>query len=174
MSQTFAPPSLNRAGGKSPAVAARELLASHWNGVLPVRPEELARKVGLTIRNKSSVFTDEDYPYSGHFLRNEGVIEVNIDEGVLRQRFTLAHELGHFALGHQDSPRDMSANFSSAQSTPIERAANQFAAELLMPAEAVSKVVRSGMFKSIDELAEAFQVSKVAMTYRVNNLGLLV
>ncbi len=174
MSQTFAPPSLNRAGGKSPAAAARELLASHWNGVLPVRPEEIARKVGLTIKNISSVFADEDYPFSGHFLRDKMVIEVNIDEGVLRQRFTLAHELGHWALGHEDAPRDISTNFSSAQSSPMERAANQFAAELLMPANAVAKLVRSGQFSSVDDLATAFQVSKVAMTYRVNNLGLSV
>jgi Zn-dependent peptidase ImmA (M78 family) len=139
-----------------------------------VRPDDIARRAGLTIRNKSPQFTNEDYPYSGHFLKNEGVIEVNTDEGLLRQRFTLAHELGHFALGHEDAPRDMSTSFSAGQVSHIERAANQFAAELLMPADAVAKLVRSGKFKTIEDLAQAFQVSKVAMTYRVNNLGLLV
>lgn len=161
------------AAAVSPSAAARQLLAKHWDGSLPVDPFKLAKLEGLTVRCRG-MFDDEPYPYSGHFLRTQGVIEFNGDEAPVRQRFTMAHELGHYALGHEDAPRDSVASFNSRQNSPMERAANQFAAELLMPAKAVATLVQSGKFKTVDDLAKAFDVSKVAMTYRINNLGLPV
>ncbi|MGX5649543.1 ImmA/IrrE family metallo-endopeptidase [Hydrogenophaga borbori] len=155
----------------TPAAAARRLLAKHWDGRLPVVPEQIATAEGLRVE-RLGLF--EDYEFSGEFLKSQRLIYVNEREPMVRQRFTLAHELGHYALGHENSPRDTSAEFSSRTGDPKERAANQFAAELLMPAEAVAKLVQSGRFGSVDELAKAFNVSKVAMTYRINNLGLLV
>ncbi|WP_177133633.1 ImmA/IrrE family metallo-endopeptidase [Hydrogenophaga aromaticivorans] len=155
----------------TPAAAARALLEKHWNGRLPVDPAAIAIAEGIKVE-RLGVF--EDFPYSGEFLREQGVIRVNEWEAQVRQRFTLAHELGHYALGHDDAPRDFAEAFSSKASAPIERAANQFAAELLMPASAVAKLVQTGIFKTVDDLAKAFNVSKVAMTYRINNLGLFV
>lgn len=155
----------------SPAAHARAVLTQAWNGKLPVDPSAIATGLGLNVVYKS-IF--DGYQYSGHFTRESMEIAVNGGEPPVRQRFTLAHELGHFVLGHQNAPRDSAASFSSHAGSSIEREANQFAAELLMPSDAVAKAVRSGQFKSVDELAKAFGVSKVAMTYRVNNLGLLV
>lgn len=40
-----------------------------------------------------------------------------------------------------------------------------------MPEGAVKQVVQSGRFNTLDELATLFDVSKVAMSYRMNNLG---
>lgn len=169
-SEAFAYPLPARAA-ISPAAAARALLDKHWDGRLPVDLVAIAEAEGLRIERLGFL---EDFPFSGEYLRAEGVIRINEGESSVRQRFTLAHELGHYALGHADAPRDTAEAFSSRASDPRERAANQFAAELLMPATAVTKLVRSGMFKTLDELARAFRVSKVAMTYRINNLGLLV
>lgn len=155
----------------SPVVAARALLARRWDGTLPVDPEAIAKAEGLTVE-RLGVF--DEFPFSGEFIREKKLIRVSADEASVRQRFTLAHELGHYALGHPNAPRDSVEMFSARTQSPIERAANQFAAELLMPADAIAKVVRSGLFKTVDDLAIAFSVSKVAMTYRINNLGLLV
>lgn len=157
----------------SPATEAKKMLSQFWSGTLPVDPMEIAEKAGLQLRVRSS-FDDEPYPFSGHFSRDEGLIEVNGDEPRVRRRFTVAHELGHYALNHKDAPRDPPSAFTSAHASPLERAANQFAAELLMPGTVLKKLVQTGQYKTVDELARAFDVSKVAMTYRINNLGLFV
>jgi Zn-dependent peptidase ImmA (M78 family) len=155
----------------SPAVAARALLSKHWDGRLPVDLDAIATAEGLIVQ-RLGLF--EEFDVSGEYLKTAREIRVNERESRVRQRFTLAHELGHYALGHEDAPRDTLEAFSSRAVDPQERAANQFAAELLMPSSAVAKLVQSGSFKSVDELAKAFNVSNVAMTYRINNLGLLV
>lgn len=116
---------------------------------------------------------------SGYFVRQDPVhrgpaIYFNASDSLVRRRFTVAHELGHMVLGHRDAPRDGPDAFRSGTRDPIERAANQFAAELLMPAEAVRRAVVSGRFASLEELASAFRVSPAAMNYRVTNLQLSV
>ncbi|CAN7366534.1 ImmA/IrrE family metallo-endopeptidase [Acidovorax sp. LjRoot117] len=150
----------------SPASAARMMLAGHWDQRLPVDPEALAGRVGLRVNPLPATA-----PYSGWFDDARRTIEYKQSEARVRRRFTIAHELGHFALGHGPRPRDTPAVFSSRVSDPKEREANQFAAELLMPEGAVKQVVQSGRFNTLDELATLFDVSKVAMSYRMNNLG---
>jgi Zn-dependent peptidase ImmA (M78 family) len=51
-----------------------------------------------------------------------------------------------------------------------EREANEFAADLLMPAAMVRR--HAGAVASPRDLAEAFEVSPIAMSYRLQNLGL--
>jgi Zn-dependent peptidase ImmA (M78 family) len=117
--------------------------------------------------------------YSGHFFSADDVqnqsgapaIIFNTDDSSARQRFTIAHELGHFVLGHGTSPRDTSNVFSSSAGNPIERAANQFAAHLLMPADAIRMMISQG-HSSTDALAKIFGVSTAAMSYHLVNLGL--
>lgn len=150
----------------SPAVAAQSMLSQHWDERLPVDPRFLARQVGLVTR------ATPHSRYSGWFDPDQCLIEYNGNEAPVRQRFTIAHELGHYALQHGPRPRDTAESFSSRNSDPLERAANQFAAELLMPADAVRQIVNSGRFATLDDIAKVFKVSKVAMSYRMTNLGL--
>lgn len=145
-----------------------------WDGDLPVNPGEIANNLGLRVVPCGG--PGKSYPYSGYFYRDaegNGVVEYNRGDSPVRRRFTVAHEIGHFVLGHQDSPRDDPDNYRTSVQSPQERAANQFAAELLMPAEELRKLVQSGQVRSIDELAGFFGVSKVAMGYRLANLELL-
>ena len=60
-------------------------------------------------------------------LGGRPVIFYNQCRSLCRQRFTVAHELGHLALGHAVAPE-------GRPDPPAERAANAFAAELLSPA----------------------------------------
>ncbi|MGY3230093.1 Zn-dependent peptidase ImmA (M78 family) [Luteibacter sp. HA06] len=55
----------------------------------------------------------------------------------------------------------------------MEREADQFAAELLMPADDVKQKIAAGE-TSLSALAAQFGVSALAMKYRVQNLGYLV
>lgn len=155
----------------APVTAAAEVLRTRWNRYLPVRVDLIAQQMGVRLNPTQGA------PYSGHFYSaadtpfGAPLIEFNTSDSAARQRFTIAHELGHYILGHGTSPRDYPNVFSSAPANPNERAANQFAAELLMPAEAVQLMLNRG-YRSIDELANIFGVSSAAMGYRMINLGL--
>lgn len=152
--------------------AARELLARHWDGRLPVDPVQIATAAGLAVYGRGGP-DDAPYPYSGYYRVHQGrpSIEFNVLEAPVRQRFTVAHELGHHALGHENAPRD-SGNFPSS-GDPRERLANRFAAELLMPAALLAQQLQHGTAANVQTLAQRFGVSQDAMGYRLLNLGLL-
>lgn len=104
------------------------------------------------------------------------LIAVHEGHHLHRQRFTIAHELGHIVMGHLDAFHlDLSVPPSQSGEPPNynwlhERAANDFAANLLMPVD----FVRSAFRETNDEhqLAERFNVSELAMSFRLANLGL--
>jgi Zn-dependent peptidase ImmA (M78 family) len=115
---------------------------------------------------------------SGILVKEKGrpVILVNNADSARRQRFTIAHEIGHFVLEEHDRMIiDSAESFAmaardSAASTGIyfnEIQANRFAAELLMAEELVKE--ESGPFteEKVVELAELYGVSQQAMTYRL-------
>jgi transcriptional regulator with XRE-family HTH domain len=93
-----------------------------------------------------------------------------------RRRFTLAHELGHYLLRHSASfhldffDAGGSAGDAPGYNWQHERAANEFAANLLMPADKVRRA--ASRISDIDELAAAFDVSRQAMAFRLAALGL--
>jgi len=101
------------------------------------------------------------------------VISYNVLDPTLRQRFTIAHELGHYALQHGARFRDSTQSFSLANYDPVEAAANKFAAELLMPAAVVNGLINKRNITDFNTLAQLFNVSSVAMKYRLKNLGWL-
>ncbi len=152
--------------------AAQELLQRYWDHRLPIDPIKVATAAGISVYGRGG-FGDSNYPYSGYYKKYDGIpsIEYNISEAPVRQRFTVAHELGHYALGHEDAPRD-AGNFQSSGDSR-ERQANKFAAELLMPKTLVIHYFQSGIASSVEELANIFGVSKDAMGFRLINLGLL-
>ena len=152
--------------------AAQELLSRYWDRQLPVDPVKIASALGIAVYGRGG-WGDQNYPFSGYYTQFNGVpsIEYNVTEASVRQRFTVAHELGHFALGHEDAPRD-AGNFQSS-GDPRERLANRFAAELIMPASLITHYYQSGLVSSVEVLASIFGVSKDAIGYRLINLGLV-
>jgi len=152
----------------------------------PINVKEIAESMGVHVQS-----SDTKDNVSGFLYRdtNTGaVIGVNSDQNENRQRFTIAHELGHFLL-HEGEPFFIDDNFfkinlrdnkSSKGSDTIEIEANYFAAELLMPRLILEKKLES--IKNIDvindeensplsEIATSLGVSKQALTYRLANLG---
>ena len=97
------------------------------------------------------------------------VIFVDQDEPAYRQRFTAAHELGHFVL-HKDSIGDrVEDNYllrSEGMTNKQEREANRFAAALLMPLDVIESEMASGN-TTVSGLANAFNVSPTAMSIRL-------
>lgn len=158
--------------GTRPAAAAKELLEKAGVSGAPVDVEDLARRAGVrVVRGR---FHDA---LSGLIMEFDGgaAIAVNCEHSVARQRFTIGHELGHYILSHHDVFHiDLGPN--AEHGTPPgydwrhERAANDFAAELLMP----TAVVYDSFSRtdSVAQLARQFEVSELAMGYRLANLGL--
>lgn len=156
-----------------PDLAAVSILRRYWDRTLPVKPEAIAAALGVSVVPRGGP-REPGYEFSGYFeMRGKTpIIEFNMMDPTVRRRFTVAHELGHYTLGHRNAPRDSPSNFGASIGDPLEREANQFAAELLMPADTLRTLVNSGRMESVDQLARVFLVSKVAMGYRLTNLGL--
>jgi Zn-dependent peptidase ImmA (M78 family) len=94
-------------------------------------------------------------------------VAYNQDQHRHRQRFTVAHEIGHFMLGHTSKNHDRSDD-----NIPEEIEANQFAAELLMPLSMLKHEIKGGN-KICGHLAKRFDVSEEALWIRIKECGLL-
>ena len=137
----------------------------------PVGLSEIAKFYGIDL----STANFENPDVIGAYSRENRKIYVSAGDPNTRQRFTIAHELGHFIL-HDDYPeetfyRDQYAHLLTHSKHSIEQEANWFAASLLMPAEATNLYWRD--IRDISDFATMFRVSISAATYRLKNLGLI-
>lgn len=162
---------------------AAELLREARVRKAPVPIERLARIAGAEIQYEpfSGRVSGMVYRHPG----NPPVIGVNSSHPETRQRFTIAHELGHILL-HEDEEfhvdETSSIRFrdeeSSLATKDEEIEANQFAAELLMPEDLLLDEIDSlpgdvDPEDAIPILAERFQVSEQALTLRLSRLNIL-
>lgn len=163
---------------------ARKLLEEAGVTKPPVDVEALAAMVGAVVSYE--VFKED---LSGVLVKkpSRSVIGVNSFHARTRQRFTIAHEIGHLLLKHKGEvfvdQTVMKRDARSAQATdPQEIAANQFAAELLMPRNLVLDAVAERQRRRpelsasmlVEDLAAFFEVSSQAMEYRLTNLGMFM
>jgi Zn-dependent peptidase ImmA (M78 family) len=95
-----------------------------------------------------------------------------------RQRFTLAHEIGHSCVNkilNMTQPFSLEVSIGDIH-TPTERLCNRFAAELLMPARAVRSAVHElrtyARSHIVQAIAALFNVTKEAVCVRLNELRL--
>ena len=154
---------------------------------LPIDVVAVAEQAGLVV-----VFDNLGSDVSGLLVANTdgACIFVQDTDHPNRQRFTIAHEIGHHTLGHQFEDGGHvhvdRGNFisqrgprASAGIDPKEIEANQFAASLLMPTfllrREVAARVQNGpvLDHHVTDLAQAFELSEQAMTIRLSALGLL-
>ncbi len=154
-----------------------EILADQKIKSAPIPIEEIAKKYNIVIG------TTPSEKFSGVLLRKEdgtSYIAVNNKESTVRQRFTIAHELGHYFLHpNKQTFVDFRHNEQNVIRSPKERQANQFAAALLMPKQILQKDVKIIAEEGISEehilfLAQKYKVSEEAMNYRLINLHLSV
>ncbi len=147
----------------------------------PIPVQAIASALGLFVDHVA--LSDE---VSGVLVVNEegGVIGVNKDHALVRKRFTIAHEIGHYVLHRGDEQLFIDKGYkvlfrdeTSGQGTDIrERDANAFAAALLMPRRLLGDLARTYHLDlgeqggPVEELAKLFQVSTQAMTYRLAKL----
>ncbi len=130
-------------------------------------------------------FSRMDLQVSGILMVKDGkgIIGVQSADPPVRQRFTIAHELGHYVLHIQQGKQVFVEDKmyrkveSGDDERRMEQEANIFAAAILMPEKLVCKELEtftescSRPYK-IKRLAERFCVSEAAMTFRLTNLEL--
>jgi Zn-dependent peptidase ImmA (M78 family) len=154
-------------------------------GVDKAPVDVLAIATRLGIQHRAGELGDD---VSGLLMVKDGeaVIGYNRSHSRSRQRFTIAHEIGHYSLHYRADElfidkgslimyRDGNATKGE---DPHEREANAFAAELLMPellvrSEIAARALRLSDERDIEVLAHAFDVSVQAMTFRLLNLGII-
>ncbi len=161
--------------------AANQILARWPKTSLPVPIKELATMNGCQV--KSSILQDD---LSGMAFTKDRLkfIVYNAAHHPNRQRFTIAHELGHHIMHepmlrksvHVDKGILRRDNISSGGFDKIEISANAFAACVLMPEDLMRSVCPNSLDLENDELiaelSKKFGVSGAAFTNRVLNLSL--
>lgn len=142
---------------------------------LPVDPVMIARDLGVNVYQAPM-----ENKVSGMIARLEagGDVDVilNSNHAPVRQRFTCAHELGHYVDVVQSDPNGRKVfvrkrdDLAACGTNADEIYANQFAANLLMPQREVTDMFRRG--HDAIALSKIFGVSTQAMAHRLVNLGL--
>jgi Zn-dependent peptidase ImmA (M78 family) len=113
---------------------------------------------------------------AGACFRSEAgaVLWVNGSQWRPRQRFTLAHELGHAWCEHDGRLEvDTVATLGGQTTNPYEIQANAFAAEFLVPRQGMEEVLDGA--PTLDEvviIGAHYGVSPIVVVYRLKQLGL--
>lgn len=160
-----------------------QLLESYGIATAPIDVEKLALSAGANVQYEPT----ED-KLSGFILKDlksqKVLIGINKNHHTNRQRFTIAHELGHLLLHEkgrvhidQKFQINLRDEYSSEGVSEEEKEANLFAAELLMPAKFISEDL--AMVEALDlfddeylrNLADKYQVSTQALTFRLAYLN---
>lgn len=151
-----------------------DIIKKYWDAA-PVPVDLIARALGLMVLRV-------DYPdnISGAITKVLGgddyQILVNRNHAMTRQRFTIAHEIGHYiyhrtlldgGTGDTRAYRADGTPFPNPKITAAqEQQANTFAANLLMPNHLIKKLQAEGV-KTPEDLAQRLQVSVQAMKIRL-------
>lgn len=157
----------------NPVNEAKQLLYElGYNSPCEMTMEEIAWSNGLIVKR------GEMDGCEGRILmnNNSGIITINSKISYQPKiNYILAHEIGHARL-HKNIPlfadTDQTLNEWYAKGAH-ETEANQFAAELLMPTELFSKMVKQKKLslQLIEEAASYFGASKTATFLRYRDLG---
>lgn len=135
----------------------------------PVDVEEVIDKIGLEVK-----FAPLDEGTSGFIIKRDHFsgpeIYIESSEPAVRQRFTMAHELGHyFDRAHAD---DEEYSFIDRRGSDhydlTEFYADEFAGNLLMPESEIDRLQAEGVSSPV--MAIHFGVSHPAMKRRLTRL----
>jgi Zn-dependent peptidase ImmA (M78 family) len=143
----------------------------------PVPVDTIARGLGAELK-----YVPFDGDVSGMLYRDGAstIIAINSLQPVNRQRFTIAHEIGHllFHEGRKAVYVDTGyVNFRGhGDQDGDEREANQFASLLLMPERFIIPDLAEAQFdiesdERVESLRKRYKVSSQAMSIRLAKLG---
>lgn len=152
---------------------AQAVLDDSWDQELPVNIEAICKAYGVNIY-KRRMPNDLSGMIVKRAHNDTADAFIDMDEPDIRQRFTLAHELGHFIertkVAHDDEFgfQEIRSSSLSEDYFPHEFFADEFAGSLLIPRKKLSELQKQG--KAEDEIAKAFKVSVAALRKRISSL----
>lgn len=164
---------------------AEKVLIDTNNFKLVIDPIECAKALNIII---NAVEVEDNV--SGFISINGKTVHLgyNKNHHVNRQRFTIAHEIGHYILHASTEPLfidkisnnehlvfNRNTNSTSKEYTR-EKEADNFAAALLMPRKLIDEEIviaknKSNPQRLVVELSDKFKVSFQAMSIRLSHLG---
>ncbi len=171
---------------------ANELLRDSDLFEIPINIEDLAKKLNIEVRYKDLNKLSGVIKYTPS--SDKVIITINSNDFELRQRFTLAHEIAHYIhdINFEKEKKiedtiSSQTHFRKEPLSPIERRADKFASDLLMPNELFKKEVKSivkklfpdrenfnfevrEIYKIVKDTSKLFGVSKPAVIYKFKSL----
>lgn len=159
-----------------PGAAAEKILEFTGIKEPPVSPSQIAKELNVAV-----FYWDFPDEVSGIFVSEDETtcIGVNQDHSSVRQKFTIAHELGHLVYHNGN---ELCVDFKDTEMTTPdlddkqrkeETKANQFAASLLMPMEWVKKDFHKHGQDGLLFLSQRYEVSEQSLWYRLHSLKLV-
>ena len=150
---------------------ADEVRAENFQTTPPIDVYGIARNNGLEIIEKH--FPSDRSNISGFVTMQGGTgkLYINLADSPSRRRFTVAHELGHWRLHREELQNNPERSIlfriaiGQLNTDPIEKAANIYAANLLVPLDLLKQYCNE---KNNVELAELFGVSTEVIGYRMS------
>ena len=127
---------------------------------LPVPLLDVCKYLGIKVYKKNLGQID------AVVIQESGSINIilNRNSFATRKTFTLGHEIGHYVCGHTSMPTNLVSEYEDS----MERAANAFSSELIMP-----KLVLVRSIWTAEKLSESCCVSKASAEIRLSELGLI-
>jgi Zn-dependent peptidase ImmA (M78 family) len=150
----------------SPQLAAQLVLNQLQVKGLPVNVEALCNSLGIAVyRSVMDVAGAAKTDVLGY-----GQIWVRAGDSHQRQRFTMAHELGHILL-HPIGLVFRDTELRGSGDPIQERQANRFATSFLMPTDYMHAAIRVRGMVDGNQLARDFDVSAYMILIRLRELG---
>lgn len=149
---------------------AKRVLASHWDGALPVDIAHICAACGLP----AFWMPERVMGHVADIQTRGGKTRLYLakDEPLIRQRYAAAHALGAFLSDPYGQAKSFGLADYSASEETLE---NAFAKALLMPPQAMDLAIKaqgSGP-DAIGRLASLMEVSEVALAARLSQLGII-
>ena len=148
---------------KAAKVRAGEIWNEFCEKKIPIMLNDIIKKMGINVKgiNLSSIdgITKMD---------SNGVCCIVYDKSssIVRQRFTVAHEIGHIALEHTS----IWGGCNQCSKKSQEKEADAFAGELLVPGQDLKQFAKNGC--TIQEIMDRYWISRPAafVAVEVNRL----
>ena len=134
---------------------ANKILYSYWNLKIPVDVYQVAENIGFHIVENQNEYNNAILNLNNRTIiinNNESHIN-NLSEQKLQNKFTIAHQLGHYDLIFIDDD-DVFNGKKNYDYREVE--ANMFAARLLIPTDALREVMINVKNVTIKDIAYFF------------------
>ena len=152
---------------------AEGILNTHWDQSVPVNLAHIAKAMGIAVAVGDTGVACAVLEIS---RQRKARITINATHSFMRQRYGVAHAIGHVALHHlrpgMRHAIHVSESYHVDYEQRIEREANDFALRLLVPSEVLRFSVLQQHIHSAQELAHLFEVAPILIKQRLADLDL--